>query len=108
LEQAYTTKVGGGLIATEMQSGKIAHQGLTGMRLEPIGDAPSINRTSALEKARTGQRTMSRASGAGGLRDAGTAVSRPAVLKPLNPRAAKQYMQVSVRGRNAMRLCLMH
>ena len=90
MEQACTTKAGGGLIAIEMQSGKIAHQspsfqGSQGMRLEPIRDAPSMGRTRALEEAGTG-----------------TAASRPAVLKPLNPRAAKQYMQVSVRGRSAM------
>jgi hypothetical protein len=29
------------------------------------------------------------------------------VLKPLNPKAAKQYMQVSVRGRNATQFCLL-
>jgi len=96
LEQACTTKAGGGLIAIEMQSGKTAHQspsfqlqGSQGKRLEPIRDAPSMGRTRALEESGTG-----------------TAASRPAVLKPLNPQAAKQYMQVSVRGRNAMRFCL--
>jgi len=64
-----------------------------GMRLEPISDAPSMSRTRSLEEAGTGQRAILGASSAGGA--AGTAVSRPLVLKP---KAAKQYMQVSGAG----------